>query len=111
VTYIVDATVRTSGDLSVRHIGKYQTADEAIHAAQGVVDGILKEHHRHEMAPRELFARYEANGVFPYIFLDHDVNTFNVRRFNHYQYALQRCAELCQTAARSSADRDQGAGI
>lgn len=95
MAYIVDATVRSGGDFVVRHIGKFDGVEEAVRAAEEVIDAILREHRRAGMAPRELFARYEEAGVFPYIFLDHDENTFNLRSFNHYQYALKRCSEFC----------------
>ncbi len=96
MVYIVDATVRLDAETTTRHIGKFGSVEEAVAAAQRVVNNILQERFRVGMRLRELFSTYEQAGIFPYIFLDHDENTFNVRTFNHYQYALKRCEELCR---------------
>lgn len=95
MSYIVDAMLGASGENGVRHIGKFETLEPAVDAARRVVDEILKERFRDGMSPRELYAAYEAASVSPYVFQDHDENTFNVRSFNHQEYAKQRCAQIC----------------
>jgi hypothetical protein len=46
------------------------------------------------MPPTRLFARYQSVGEVPIIFRDDDDKTMNVGYFNHFEYALARCADL-----------------
>lgn len=95
MAYIVEIVGRSEPDAEVRHIGKFDTLEEATVAARRATDEFLQDAYEVGLTPKELFARYVQTGVIPCIFLDHDANTFNQRTFNHYQYALQRCTELC----------------
>jgi hypothetical protein len=93
--YIVEVLSRNDAGDAVRHIGKFDTLEEATAAARQVVDEAVRGVYTDGMTPKELFARYVQTGVIPCIFLDHDANTFNQRTFNHFKFALQRCADLC----------------
>ena len=46
------------------------------------------------MAAADLFSVYQKNGDVPFIFNDGD-KTINVGGFNHFKYAMRRCAEIC----------------
>jgi len=95
VAYIVDVVGKNEPDGEVRHVGKFDTLEEATAAARRSVDEALQAAYEVGLTPKALFARYVQTGVIPCIFLDHDVNTFNQRTFNHYKYALARCADIC----------------
>jgi hypothetical protein len=100
LAYVVDVVGKNEPDGAVRHIGKFDTLEEATDAARRAVDEVLQGAYEAGLTPKELFARYVQTGVIPCIFLDHDANTFNQRTFNHYQYALQGCAKLCGSIPR-----------
>ena len=78
----------------VRRIGVYDTIPDAIASAKRIVDGFLRREYRPGMEPGMLVARYQELGEHPHIFRD-DANTFNVREFNHLNYATARSADVC----------------
>ena len=101
MVYFVDAIgAMREADGRAKHLGKFEKLDEAVLAAQEAIDKFLAGELRADMTAKVLFSVYEERGLFPFIFLDNDENTFNVRSFNHFQYALKRCGELCQGTGR-----------
>jgi hypothetical protein len=78
----------------VRRIGAYATLNEAVLAAKQVIDEFLTVELAPGMPPAKLFARYQSHGEVPIIFRDDDNKTINVGGFNHFEYALARCADL-----------------
>jgi hypothetical protein len=80
--------------IQVRRIGEYQTVAEAIAVAQRLIDDYLKGQFTPGMEGKALFALYQAQGEYPFIFRDGDT-TINVPGFNHAHYAMTRAAELC----------------
>ncbi len=83
-----------ASETRVRRIGDYQTLTEAIAAAQRTIEAFLQREFKAGMDPKTLFARYQEQGEYPFIFRDDD-KTFNVPGFNHLHYAMTRCTELC----------------
>ena len=81
-------------DSKVRRIGAYETRDEAIAVAKLTVDEFLRREYRSRMLSSELFSRYQAQGEHPYVYRDEGA-TMTVRTFDHSQYAMLRCAEIC----------------
>lgn len=81
-------------EAQVRRIGKYETREEAIAAAQAVVDEFLRSEFSTGMNATELFSRYQSQGEYVFIFRDDD-KTLNVPGFSHVHYAKDRCAQLC----------------
>ena len=77
----------------VRRIGEYSELEDAVAAAKQVIDQFLIREFVPGMPPAKLFARYQSAGEVPIIFRDDDDKTLNVN-FNHFEYALQRCADL-----------------
>lgn len=81
-------------EAQVRRVGEYATREQAIAAAQQVVDEFLRREFKPGMAANELFSRYQSQGEFAFIFRDDD-KTLNVPGFSHAQYARSRCDQLC----------------
>jgi hypothetical protein len=95
MTFFVEGlTSLPDREQEVRHIGAYATLDEAVLAARRVIDEFLAIEFAPGMPPARLFARYQSHGEVPIIFRDDDDKTLNVGAFNHFEYALARCAEL-----------------
>ncbi len=85
------------GESNVRRIGVYETLDEAIRAAEQIVEDFLLTNHQPGMSIEALFTRYQKSGEVPFIFSD-DERTINVTGFNHFRYALVRCDAICVNA-------------
>ena len=81
-------------ETKVRRIGDYKTLPEAIMSAQRTIDTYLQREFKPGMGPKELFARYQESGEYPFIFRDDD-KTYNVPGFNHLHYAMTRSQALC----------------
>jgi hypothetical protein len=94
MTYFVEGltTVR-EGESTVRTVGQFETLENAVRAAELVIDEFLSRTFVIGMTAAVLFAHYQKNGEVPYIFSDDD-RTMNVRGFNHLTYASQRCVAL-----------------
>jgi hypothetical protein len=78
----------------VRRIGEYQTIAEAITVAKATIAEFMRRERKPGMDAKALFALYQAQGEYPFIFRDDD-KTFNVPGFNHAHYAMTLAAELC----------------
>jgi hypothetical protein len=78
----------------VRRVGEYAALEDAVTAAKRVIDEFLVREFAPGMPPAQLFARYQSVGEVPIIFRDDDDKTLNVSYFNHFEYALARCADL-----------------
>jgi hypothetical protein len=95
MTFFVEGlTISLDADRQVRRIGEYSTLDDAVAAAKLVIDEFLAGEFAPGMPPARLFARYQSAGEVPIIFRDDDDKTMNVSYFNHFEYALARCADL-----------------
>lgn len=95
MTYIVEVLGKNNQPgAEVRHIGNFKTLPIAIAAAKRIVDQFLKREFVPGTQASVLFAVYQNLGEVPFIFRDDD-KTFNVHGFNHLQYALERCNEIC----------------
>ena len=84
-----------NGSRAVRHIGNFPTLEAAIKAAQTLVDDFLLTKHRPGMTASDLYSIYESSGEVPVIFSDADF-TISVGSFNHFQYAMRKCSEICR---------------
>lgn len=80
----------------VRRIGEYPSVAEAITVAKQTIDAFLQKEVRPGMDGKALFALYQAQGEYPFIFRDDD-KTFNVPGFAHAHYAMKRAAEICDS--------------
>ena len=81
-------------DAQVRRIGEYETVEEAIAAAQQVVDEFLRREFKPGMDAQTLFRLYQAQGEYPFIFRTDD-RTINVRGFSYAYYAMERVTKMC----------------
>jgi hypothetical protein len=81
-------------DAQVRRIGEYETVEEAIAAAQQVVDEFLRQKFRPGIDAMSLFRLYQAQGEYPFIFRTDD-RTINVRGFSYAFYAMERATKMC----------------
>ena len=96
MTFIVEGvTIANETNRQVRRLGEYKTLDEAVTAAKQLVNEFLLREFKPGILPSMLFANYQNFGEVPYIFSDEDDKTMNVSDFNHFQYALTRCSEIC----------------
>ena len=95
MTFFVEGlTISLDPDRQVRRIGEYSTLEDAVSAAKLVIDEFLAREFAQGMTPARLFARYQGAGEVPIIFRDDDDKTMNVSYFNHFEYALTRCADI-----------------
>ena len=78
-------------------LGSFATLEEAIAGAKGSVDGFLAEHCRGKSA-EELYAGYVQYGEDPFI-VGPETEQID---FSAWDYARQRCAELCEKPERTS---------
>ncbi len=83
-------------DNQVRRIGEYETLEEAVMAAKQIISNFLASESRPGMQPKRLVARYQNFGVVPYIFRGDLGESVDVPGFNHFQYALAICDDLCK---------------
>lgn len=96
MTFIVEGlTIANEADKQVRRFGEYTTLDDAVAAAKGLIDEFLAREYKPGVLPSVLFASYQNFGEVPFIFCDDNEKTLNVSDFNHFQYAFNRCAEIC----------------
>lgn len=72
-------------------LGEFATAEDAIRAAQRIVDEYLADAYRPGMTADVLFRSYTSFGEDPFIVAP---STEKVD-FSAWSYARQRCAELC----------------
>jgi hypothetical protein len=92
--YFVEAlTTLHAGDSTVRRIGEFKTLVDAVKASEQVIDAFLLRTMTTGMTAAVLYSHYEKSGEVPFIFSD-DARTMNVRGFNHFNYARERCAAL-----------------
>jgi hypothetical protein len=72
-------------------LGAFANLDAALAAAQAVVDNYLAAAYSPGMTPRDLFENYTTFGEDPFILApDH-----NGVSFSAWEYAKQRCDDLC----------------
>ncbi|MBI1965374.1 MAG: hypothetical protein HYV99_03985 [Betaproteobacteria bacterium] len=92
MTFFVEVVRKEQSD--VLHIGEYDRLDEAIACSKRAIDSFLLREYQAGMTSEKLFSRYTDKGEFPCIFRDGDA-TLNVPGFNHLQYSMARCHEIC----------------
>lgn len=96
MTFIVDGlTIANETSRQVRRFGEYKTLADAVAAAKRLVDEFLMREFKPGILPSMLYASYQKFGEVPRIFSDENDKTMNVSDFNHFQYALARCSEIC----------------
>ena len=96
MAYIVEGLSKhNQPNAQVRHIGNFKTLAIAIAASKRIVDQFLLREYTPGTTAKVLFAVYQNLGEFPYIFRDDD-RTINVGGFSHFQYALERCHDICE---------------
>jgi len=90
-------------DAGARHaLGEYATYGEAFAACKEVVDRFLRHEHVPGMPASSLYFRYMMFGLDP--FLVDDANGAEAQPgFSAWDYARQRCSELCGEASGRSA--------
>ncbi|MDH3316093.1 MAG: hypothetical protein OER43_10045 [Gammaproteobacteria bacterium] len=95
MTFIVEGlSIHLDPEALVRRIDQYNTLAEAITTAQETIEEVLRREFQPGMDDKSLFALYQAQGEYPFIFRDDD-KTLNVPGFNHTRYAMTRAAEIC----------------
>ena len=79
-------------DESARYqLGEFDTAEAALAAARRLVDNELATHYQPGMSAAELYRLYTSYGVDPFIISDD-----TTCHFSAWDYARERCAELCR---------------
>ena len=101
--FVEGLTNMHGGESHVRRVGEYETLEEAIRASEQVIDAFLLASAKNGMTVVDLFAEYQKSGEVPFIFSD-DAKTINVPGFNHFKYAMTRCAALCVSTSSEPAD-------
>lgn len=79
----MDPSERDYGDF-------YETSEEAIGAAQNIVDKSLRHLYKDEHTPEELYSDYQDWGDDPFI-----ITKDKSCEFSAWGYAKQRCEEIC----------------
>lgn len=86
-------------------LGQFATYAEALHAAKKIVDDFLVQNHTSGMSASELYGCYTAFGDDPFI-----SPTEGNQHFSAWDYARQRCEELCSPAGCSAQPDQDSAG-
>ncbi len=95
MNFYVEAYTKTANaEKALRHIGDYETLNEAIAAARRTIDGALLREYVTGMKGADLFAKFQSYGELPCIFRTDDKTLSNLG-FNALAYAKERGAELC----------------
>jgi hypothetical protein len=94
--HYMDASERRDG-------GCFATLEAAVEAAKAVVDSYLHEAYKPGMTARELFESYTSFGEDPFI-VSEEVSGVP---FSAWDYARQRCEELCPGSGQGSEPRPQ----
>ncbi len=99
MSFTVDAIgTALDGTARARRIGEFPTHDEAVRAAQQVIDAFLYREYRRGVArgvtADKLFALYTRIGDKPIVLRKTESSTV-VSHFEHLDYAKKRCAEIC----------------
>ena len=92
MTFFVEVVKKTAGE--VINVGEFEAKEEAVACAKRTIDSFLLREYQTGMSGEALFTRYANAGEYPCIFRDGD-STLNVPGFNHLQYAMDRCGEIC----------------
>ena len=92
MTFFVEIVKKESAD--VINIGEFETKNEAVACAKRAIDSFLLREYHAGMTSGKLFTHYADKGEYPCIFRDGDA-TLNVPGFNHLQYAMARCEDVC----------------
>ncbi len=93
--YFVEGVTRAGlGEARVDRIGEYDDIESAVVAARLSIDVFLRREFKDGMSAGALFIRYQSAGQVPFIFND-SAATINVPGFNHFEYAMRRCEQLC----------------
>ena len=74
-----------------QYLGAYETAEDAIKAAEGIIDESLRQNYEPGLKPEQLYKQYRAYGEDPFIVSD-DKNI----DFSAMVYAKYRCKEICK---------------
>ena len=88
--HYMDESERDYGDI-------YKTAEEAIAAAQHLVDKSLRHLYQDGQTPEELYSDYQDWGDDPFIITE-DKNT----EFSAWKYAKDRCHSICEEMAHGN---------
>jgi hypothetical protein len=76
--------------------GEYETVEEAVKAAQAIVDSFLAAAYIPGMSPDDLYRSYTSFGDDPFI-----IGPENPK-FSAWNYAQGRCNEICASAANET---------
>jgi hypothetical protein len=74
--------------------GTYQSLEEAVTVARRIVDEFLEWEYRSGMSANDLYDQYVSFGEDPFIVPDERVGEGVI--FSAWDYAKQRCADLCK---------------
>ena len=95
MTFYVEAYSKSdSAEKALRHVGDYETLNEAIAAAKRTIDAALLREYAAGMASAELFGKFQSYGELPCIFRSDD-KTLSGMGFNALVYAKERGLDLC----------------
>lgn len=102
MSFIVDALSKSpEGRTDARRVGTYPTHEEAVAAAQHVVDAYLFHEFiqgiGHGLTAEKLLLQYRHTGEVPIVMRASEGST-DVSSFDHMRYAAKRCAELFHPA-------------
>ncbi len=72
--------------------GTYNTYEQALSEAHGIVDTFLREEHKLGMTAKELYQLYQGEGPDPFIIPTPE----SITHFSAWDYAQGRCDEICK---------------
>lgn len=94
-TVFVDDNFHIGEEEERYKLGEYDSCQEAVEACKKIVDEFLNTEFKEGMSFKELWEGYMMFGEDPFI-QEGDSNC----RFSAWNYAKQRCMELCSTQQR-----------
>jgi hypothetical protein len=92
-TVFVDDNFHYMDDSHRYKFGEFNTAEEAVAACKTIVDEFLVTSHRPGITAADLYQNYVAFGEDPFV-----VPKDESLPFSAWEYAKQRCAELCRNS-------------
>lgn len=90
-TVFVDDNYHYQDETARYKLGEYEEYETAVYAAQKIVDDYLQSAYKQGMTAADLWENYCMFGEDPFI-----VSAEEQTRFSAWEYAADRCQQLCQ---------------
>ena len=108
MSFVLRGVKRAAGRLQARDIGEYLNFDEAVRVAKQHIDDFIYREYRRTVGEGisvgKLFERYKSAGELMLVQAKAKSDTA-VMKFDAYDYAARKCAEICAQVPPSKPTR------